>query len=135
VGKVHTIFYDGVCGLCNRLNRFVLKRDRRDRFRFAALQSDYARKVLAAHGRNPDDLDTMVVISATGPLYVKARAALFVLRELGGGWRIVSWLRWLPRALLDWAYDRIANNRYRFFGRYDACPVPAPQDRVKFIEG
>src|SRR5262249_19445846 len=104
-GTVHTVFYDGVCGLCNRLIQFLLRRDRRDRFRFAALQGGYARKVLAEHGRNADDLDTMVVISAAGELYLKARAVLFVLHELGGGWRVLSWLRWLPQALLDWGYD------------------------------
>src|SRR4051794_37283045 len=84
---VHTIFYDGVCGLCNRLNRFVLRRDDRNLFRFAALQSEYARRTLSSHGRNPDDLDTMVVVTASGELFVKALAALFVLREMGRGWR------------------------------------------------
>jgi predicted DCC family thiol-disulfide oxidoreductase YuxK len=129
----HTIFYDGVCGLCNRLNRFVLKRDRRDLFRFAALQSAYAKKTLAAHGKDPDDLDTMIVVSAAGELFVKARAALFVLRELGGGWRLLALLRFLPRFLLDWAYDRIARNRYRLFGRYDACPIPSAQERATLV--
>ena len=131
---MHTIFYDGVCGLCNRLNRFVLKRDRRDIFRFAALQSDYARRTLTEHGRDPDDLDTMIVVSAAGVLFEKARASLFVLRELGGAWKLVALLRYLPRALLDWGYDRIAGSRYRMFGQYDACPIPSAADRAKFLE-
>jgi predicted DCC family thiol-disulfide oxidoreductase YuxK len=131
--ETHTIFYDGVCGLCNRLNRFVLRRDRHDRFRFAALQSDYAKRTLRNLGRDPDDMNTMVVVSATGQVYTKALAALFVLRQLGGVWRVIALLRILPRAILDWGYDRVAQSRYRLFGRYDACPIPSAHDRAKFL--
>ena len=134
MSTTHTLFYDGECGLCNRLNRFVLKRDRRNVFRFAALQSQYARNTLVAHGRNPEDMDTMVVVTASGELLVKARAALFVARELGGVWKILALLRYLPLALLDWGYDRVARNRYRLFGRSDTCPLPLPSERAKFIE-
>jgi predicted DCC family thiol-disulfide oxidoreductase YuxK len=129
----HTIFYDGVCGLCNRSNTFVLRRDRHNRFRFAALQSEYARRTLRELGRDPDDMDTMVVLSADGQVYTKAPAWLFIVRELGGIWRAFTLFGILPRALLNWLYDRVARSRYRIFGRYDTCPIPSPQDRAKFM--
>src|SRR3954466_1711643 len=83
------ILYDGVCGLCNRLTRFVIRRDPRGRFRFASLQSPFAAEVLARHGKDPRVLDTLyVVLDHGGPserLLRKARAGLFILAEIGGG--------------------------------------------------
>src|SRR5690349_12234569 len=88
------ILYDGGCGLCNRLVQFVLKRNMRNRFRFAALQSPLAAEVLLRHGRDPARLDTVYVILHLGLptecLLRKARAVLFVLHELGGFWRLIS---------------------------------------------
>ena len=130
----HAIFYDGVCVFCNRLTRFVLARDRRNLFRFASLQSEYSKRMLVARGRDPDQLDTMIVITASGELFERARAGFFVLKELGFGWKLLALLRYLPTALLDWGYDRVSSSRYRWFGRYDSCPVPSDSDRRKFIE-
>ena len=85
------ILYDGVCGLCNRFNRFVLARDPAGRFRFAALQSALAGQILARHGRDPRDLDTLYLVLGHGRpgerLLRKSDAALWILRELGGPWR------------------------------------------------
>jgi predicted DCC family thiol-disulfide oxidoreductase YuxK len=67
-------------------------------------------------------------------LLSKSRAALFVLRTLGGVWSIARLLEIVPRALLDRAYDLVARHRYRVFGRYDACPIPRPEHRQRFIE-
>ncbi len=138
----HLLLYDGVCGLCDRLVQFVLRHDRADRFRFAALQSRLAAELLRGYGRDAADLDTVYVIvrygepAATRPaLLSKARAVLFVLAELGGIWRLASVLRVLPRSLLDFGYDRIARRRYRWFGRLDACPLPTPATRAKFLDG
>ena len=130
----HTLFFDGVCGLCDRAVQFVIARDVRDRFRFAALQSDFAKATLSARGLRAEDLDTMVVISGAGDLYTKARAALFVLSELGGAYRLSALLRLLPEALLDWGYDHVAKNRYRWFGRLGACAVPTAHQRDKFVD-
>jgi len=132
------ILYDGVCGLCNRLVQFVLKRDSHDRFRFAFLQSDFATRVLRRHGAAPEDLDTMyVVLDHALPaerLVSRSEAAVVVLRELGGGWSVLSVvLRWLPGWLRNWSYNLIARNRYRIFGKYDLCPLPAEKNRAKFL--
>jgi predicted DCC family thiol-disulfide oxidoreductase YuxK len=133
----HLLLYDGVCGLCDRLVQFVLRHDRRDRFRFAALQSPLAASLLRGYGRDASDLDTVYVIARYGEpsakLLSKGRAVLFVLAELGGIWRLASVLRVLPRPLLAFGYDQIARRRYRWFGRYDACPLPTPATKAKFL--
>jgi predicted DCC family thiol-disulfide oxidoreductase YuxK len=136
--RVHVIFYDGVCGLCDRLVQWVLVRDRDDRFRFAALQSQLAKTVLPLHGKDPRHLDTLYVIADhEGPrerVLQKSRAALFVLSEIGGRWRLIRPLGWLPTFVLDLGYDVIAKTRYRIFGKLDECRVPTPSERRKFID-
>jgi predicted DCC family thiol-disulfide oxidoreductase YuxK len=133
------ILYDGVCGLCNRLNRFVLARDPAGRFRFAALQSALAAEVLTRHGRDPRDLDTLYLVLAPGRpeerLLRKSDAALWILCELGGAWRLTGALRVVPRAIRDFGYDLVARTRYRLFGRYETCPVPDPSHRARFLDG
>ena len=132
------ILYDGVCGLCNRLTRFVLARDRPGRFRFAALQSAFASEILARHGRDPRDLDTLYLVIAHGRpeerLLQKSDAALWILRELGGPWRAAGALRVVPRWVRDLGYDLVARIRYRLFGRYDSCPLPEPRHRARFLD-
>jgi len=133
------ILYDGVCGLCNRFVQFVLKRDRHDRFRFASLQSDFAREILRRHNASAGDLDTMyVVLDQAQPgerLASRSDAAGTILRELGGGWGALGVvLGVLPIRLRNWAYNLIARNRYRLFGKYDSCPIPSEKDRRKFFD-
>jgi predicted DCC family thiol-disulfide oxidoreductase YuxK len=131
------ILYDGVCGLCNRLNRLVLARDPSGRFRFAALQSALAGEILARHGRDPGDLDTLWVVLAHGRpgerLLAKSDAVLWILHELGGAWRAAGALRIVPRGMRDRGYDLVARTRYRLFGRSDACPLPDPVHRARFL--
>src|SRR5688572_6179237 len=84
------VLYDGVCGLCNHLVQFLLKRDTHNRLRFASLQSEFSRNILKGHGADPDDLDTVYVIKAHGQpdqnLLVRSDAILYLLVELGGIW-------------------------------------------------
>ena len=134
------VLYDGVCGLCNGLVKFVLPRDRRLRIRFAALQGAYAGAVLARHGivPPPGDPQSIVLVAHPGTpserLYVRSEAALRIGRALSGAWRLVGLFRVVPRPLRDWVYDRVAKNRYRIFGRYDACPMPTPESRARFVD-
>ena len=133
------LLYDGVCGLCNRFVRFILKRDHKDHFRFAALQSNFARAILERHGLNPDLLDTTYLVFDYGltseRLLSRNEAATAVLKELGGFWRVWAGLLDLfPRRFRDRRYNLVASNRYRFFGKYDACPLPKEKDRRKFLD-
>jgi predicted DCC family thiol-disulfide oxidoreductase YuxK len=132
------VLYDGVCALCNGIVRFTLARDRQGTFRYAPLQGALARETLSRHGRNPDDLNTFVVVVDPGlpteRLLQKSTGAAFVLSQLPGVWRPAGALvRAVPRALRDAAYDLVARNRYRTFGKYEACPVPPPEHRARFL--
>ncbi|HZS95890.1 MAG TPA: DCC1-like thiol-disulfide oxidoreductase family protein [Terriglobales bacterium] len=133
------LLYDGVCGLCNRLVQFTLRHDHNDTFHFAALQGPVAARILERHGQSPGDLDTFYVVTGMDQpaehLLARSDAALYVLRELGGGWSVVAMFgRVLPKALRDALYNAIARNRYRMFGKFDACPLPDPKVRHKFLQ-
>jgi predicted DCC family thiol-disulfide oxidoreductase YuxK len=133
------ILYDGVCGLCNRFVQFVLKRDRKDQFCFAALQSNFGRNVLQRHGLDPDALDTVYLVLDHGRpserLLSRNDAPTAIFQELGGFPRLLAKLmKLLPRRFRDWRYRLVAQNRYWLFGRYDSCPLPDPKDRFKFLD-
>ena len=133
------ILYDGVCGLCNRLIQFVLKRDRNDRFRFAALQSEFAGDVLRRHGVNPALLDTVyLLLNYSQPderLASRSDAGIQILAELGGVWRtLASIVKHLPRWIRDKIYNLIARNRYQLFGKYQTCQIPDEKYRRKFLD-
>jgi predicted DCC family thiol-disulfide oxidoreductase YuxK len=117
---------------------FLLPRDVEGSFAFASLQSDVARSLLRRFGRTPDDLSTFYVVanhrSDAAELLSKSRAALFLLKTLGGMWSWAALLRVLPAPLLDLAYDAIVRNRYRLFGRYERCLAPAPEYRNRFLD-
>jgi predicted DCC family thiol-disulfide oxidoreductase YuxK len=133
------ILYDGVCGLCNRLVQFLLKHDKQGRLRFAALQSDFADKVLTRHGIDAKDLDTVQVVEnydqPNERVLQKSDAILRAGRELGGFWGASSTVaRVVPRALRDLVYRFVATNRYRVFGKYDSCMLPDANQRSRFLD-
>ena len=134
----HLVLYDGVCGLCNRLNTFLLPRDVDAVFAFASLQSEAAQSLLKRFGKATDSLDTFYIVtnyrSASPVLLSKSRAALFVLTTLGGFWRWLAVFGVMPTRLLDRGYDVIARNRYRVLGRHDTCPIPSPEYKARFID-
>ena len=128
------IVFDGVCVLCSRWTRFVLRFDHARHFRLAAMQTRAGRDILAAHGLDPDDPSTFIVIDA-GRAYTESAALLHVLSRFGLFWRACAVaLRCLPRAWRDGGYRVIARNRYRWFGRKDVCVIPVPEQRARFIE-
>ncbi len=130
------ILYDGLCGLCNRLVRFVLRHDIRARFRFASLQSDHAARILQRHALEFQELDTIYVVDGTGERPKdRTDAVIFILRELGGFWRVAATvLRIFPRPLRDWGYRIVAGHRYRVFGKYESCPLPEAKYQDRFLE-
>jgi predicted DCC family thiol-disulfide oxidoreductase YuxK len=126
------ILFDGVCLFCSRWVRFVLTRDESRRFSFATLQSPYGRAVAGQIGVEADDPETNVVVLG-GQAMFKSDAAIGVLSALPGyGWARV--LKLAPKPLRDFAYDRIARNRYRFFGKSEACFLPSAVDRTRFLD-
>jgi predicted DCC family thiol-disulfide oxidoreductase YuxK len=133
------VLYDGVCGLCNRLVQFILRRDHAAVFRFASLQSQFAARVLTRHGASPTDLDTFyIVLNYNDPqeaLISRSDAVVYVLNQLGGIWRAGSLVFALfPKFLRDSAYGIVARNRYRIFGRYETCPLPTKETATRFLD-
>ena len=133
------LLYDGVCGLCNRLNQFVLRRDPAGIFRFASLQSPLAARILARHGADAADLNTVyVVVNPDQPdeyLLARSDAVIFVLKQLGGFWGLIGFvLQFKPRFLRDWGYRVVARNRYRVFGRSETCFLPSPENLDRFLD-
>jgi predicted DCC family thiol-disulfide oxidoreductase YuxK len=131
------VLYDGVCGLCNRVTQFILPRDRKNRFLFAALQSETGRAILQRHHRPVEVLDTFyVVLDHQGDherLIARGRAALYIARALGFPWSWFSLARILPDAILDPLYDFVARRRYAWFGKLEACAIPKPEHKSRFI--
>jgi predicted DCC family thiol-disulfide oxidoreductase YuxK len=128
----NVILYDGVCVFCSRWIRFIAARDRDARFRFTAIQSDYGTRLAQAFGIDPNDPDTNAVVHG-GAAYFKSDAALTVLSNLPGwGWTCV--LVAVPKPLRDAVYNLVAKNRYRLFGKYDACFMPDAAMRARVIE-
>ena len=133
------LLYDGVCGLCNRLVQFTLRHDHQNLFRFASLQSPFAAQILARYGVSASDLNTFYVLvqyeQGDEQLLGGSDAVPYVLTELGGGWRACGSLwKWLPRSIRDVLYALVARNRYQFFGKLDACPMPDVRHRSKFLD-
>jgi len=132
------VLYDGVCGLCNRAVQFLLKRDRHDRLRFASLQSGFAATLLRRHGVDHQDLDTVYAVLNQGEtneaLLAKSDAFLQFAKVIGGVWNIARFGRIIPRPIRNWLYDFVARHRYQVFGKYEACMLPDPRHKHKFIE-
>jgi predicted DCC family thiol-disulfide oxidoreductase YuxK len=132
------VLYDGVCGLCYGFVRFMLRFDKRDRFRYAALQSDFAAEVLKRHGLNSNDLSSVVLVTDFGLPREKAHTqfdgVLEGSRGLGGIWKLGLAAKVLPREVRNWIYDAIARNRYKWFGRNETCSIPTLEHRVKFVD-
>ena len=127
------ILFDGVCNLCNGFVQFVIERDPEARFRFAALQSDAARRLVGGL-RIPGSLPDSIVLVEDGRAFLKSTAALRIARGLRAPWPLAYGLVVVPRALRDRVYDLVARRRYGWFGRRDTCMVPAPELRSRFID-
>ena len=138
------LLYDGVCALCNWTVRVMLRLDRRRRIHFAPLDGDYAADVLARHPE-AREIDSLILVEPSpGALeageagggervVVKSEAVLRLARHLGGPWRAAAVLRLVPRAVRDWAYDRIARHRYALFGRLARRPTPPGGADARFL--
>ena len=126
------VLFDGVCNLCSGAVRFVIPRDPRGRFRFASLQSAPGQRILAEQGIDRRGLDSIILIE-DGRWYAESDAILRTARLLGGPWRLAVVFRVIPRPLRDRLYRLVARNRYRWFGRKEACWLPTPELRTRFL--
>jgi predicted DCC family thiol-disulfide oxidoreductase YuxK len=125
------IVFDGICVLCNGWVRFLLKHDRVGRYRFAAMQSDAGRALLAGHGLDPDDPASFLLVDGHRA-WTDSDAIRRVLMGLGGAWRLALGIALVPRGVRDPLYRWIARHRYRWFGM-TACRVPTEEERARFL--
>ncbi|MEO5757963.1 MAG: DCC1-like thiol-disulfide oxidoreductase family protein [Mesorhizobium sp.] len=126
------IVFDGVCVLCSGFVRMVVRLDRKSRFRFATAQSPFGEALFRKHGLRTDSYETNLAL-INGAAFTQLDSFVAVMSELGWPWRAAKILLLLPRPLRDWLYDRVAKNRYALFGRKDACEVPSPGMRERFL--
>lgn len=126
------VVFDGVCALCSGWVRFLLRRDRRGVFRFAAMQGPVGRGLLVAHDIDPDDPVSFLLVDGTAAWH-DSDGVIEVLRRLGGIWRIATLLRVVPPRPRDAAYRCLARNRDRVFGRRDSCMLPPVDARDRFL--
>lgn len=124
--------YDGVCVLCSGGVRYMLRHERDHETRFVAIQSPEGRALALRHGIDPDEPDSFLFIE-DGKALAKSDGVLALVRHLNGPARLLLAGRILPRGLRDWLYDRLARNRYRWFGRKESCEMPDPAQRHRFV--
>jgi len=132
-GSESIVLFDGVCNLCSGTVDFILKRDRQQRFRFGALQSEPGRRLLAAYGLPPESLETFVLIEG-GRCFTRSEAALRIARHLSGPWPLLNAFRILPRPFRDGVYNFVARHRYRWFGQRTTCRLPTPEEAGRFLQ-
>jgi predicted DCC family thiol-disulfide oxidoreductase YuxK len=142
LGERLVVVFDGHCGLCNRTVRWVMRRDRLDRLRFVASESEIATELLARHGINWADAKSgpttiLVVLNFGEPaerVLTRSDAVLALLSELPRPWpAIATILVWIPRSLRDMGYRLIARWRYRIWGWQENCPIPGANERARFL--
>jgi predicted DCC family thiol-disulfide oxidoreductase YuxK len=126
------ILFDGVCNVCDASVNWIIRRDRRGRFRFAALQSPAGERLQREHGLDPTVLDTMIFLEG-GRVYSRSTAALRIVRGLGFPYSLAYPLVVFPRPIRDLVYDAFARRRYGWFGRKDECMIPSAEVRERFL--
>lgn len=127
------VLFDGVCNLCNASVRFVIDHDPGARFAFAPLQSAAAARLLAERGYEGAELSSVLLVEGRR-VHARSTAALRVARRLSGGWPLLWAFMIVPRFVRDAVYDWVARNRYRWFGRQDACRIPTPELASRFLD-
>lgn len=126
------ILFDGVCNFCNYWVNFILVRDNNDCFRFAALQSDAGQELLKKFNLTRTSFDTFILIDGENH-FTKSTAALMIAGKLKSVVKLLYPFIFLPKPFVDYFYDIIANNRYKFFGKRKVCRVPGDDEKKKFI--
>ena len=127
------LLFDGVCNLCNGAVQTVIRWDKSSHFRLASLQSATGQTLLKKFNLPTNELNTVVLIDKN-TVYLRSDAPLEVMRQLGGGWQFFYVFKIIPRFIRDAVYNWIAKNRYRWFGKEEACMIPTPEVRQRFLD-
>ena len=126
------VLFDGVCNFCSGSVNFIIEHDRATYFKFAPLQSETARQLLDEHKIDKSTTDSVILIE-NGAAYKYSTAALKIAAHLDGAWSAVQYFRFVPSSIRDFFYKTFAANRYKLFGKQDACMLPTPEIRARFL--
>ena len=126
------ILFDGVCNLCNTSVKIVIRNDKKDCFRFAALQSDIGKDYITKFNIDSTETDSIILIDQE-KVYVKSTAALYISKSLSGAYPLLFGFIVIPKFIRNWVYDFVARNRYRWYGKKESCMIPTPELMAKFL--
>ncbi|QEE50626.1 DUF393 domain-containing protein [Flavobacterium alkalisoli] len=127
------ILFDGVCNLCDSTVQFIIKLDKKDIFRFVALQSDLGEEIVNHIGIDRTKTDSIILYEPGTAYYYKAEAAIKIAAQLGGLFTLMNIFTILPKSVSNSVYDYIAKNRYKWYGKKDECMIPTPEMKTKFL--
>ena len=128
------ILFDGVCNLCNGAVLKTIKYDKKNQFVFTALDSDTGKKILNHLKIDTTKVDSIILYEPNLAYYIKSSAALKVMNDFDGFWKLnnIFWI--VPKPIRDMVYDFIAKNRYKWFGKKESCMIPTPELKAKFLD-
>lgn len=130
--EYNLVLFDGVCNLCNKAVDFIIRKDKKNKFKVGALQNPIVKDLLKTYKIDESYLDSLILIQGDEVFY-KSSAALLIAKNLGGLWRILYLGMVLPQSLRDAIYEWVGKNRYNWFGKKDSCRLPSPNEKQKFI--
>lgn len=135
LNEIHhpVILFDGVCNLCSEAVQFVIKRDKKNIFRFASLQSAFGQEILEKFNLPANTFNSFILYNS-GKIYTRSTGALLVAKHLSGAWPLLSVFMVIPAFIRNAFYDVIARNRYKWFGQKEACWLPSPALKIKFLD-
>lgn len=128
------ILFDGVCNLCNDAVLKVIKHDQKNLFLFTALQSEIGQQIISELSIDISKIDSVILYDPEKAYYIKSAAALRIMKEFSGFWKIMQIFTILPDKFNDFFYDFIARNRYKWFGQKESCMIPTPELKAKFLD-
>ncbi len=129
----YILLFDGVCNLCNGAVQFIIRRDPAMKFRFASLQSEAGLELAQERGIDLETTDSMILIEPGTAYYTRSDAALKIGKSFGGAWKLLGIFEGVPRPIRDGIYNWVARNRYKWFGKREACMIPTPELRSRFL--
>ena len=127
------VLFDGVCNLCESSIQFIIKHDKKDVFRFVAIQSELGQRIIKHIGINTTETDSIILYLPGIAYYYKAEAALKIAKDLNGIYSFLSLLTVFPNSISNRVYDYIAKNRYKWYGKKEQCMIPTPELKSKFL--
>ena len=127
------ILFDGVCNLCNSAVQFVIKNDKKDIFRFVALQSELGNEICKYIGVDQTKIDSIILYNPGVAYYYKSLAAIEIAEDLWWIYSLISILKIFPEKFRNYIYDYFAKNRYKWYGKKESCMIPTPEIKAKFL--